>query len=136
MQDSTGTAVGALDGLRVLDLSRTLAGPLCGQMLGDLGADVIKVEEPGTGDEVRAWQPQWQGQSSYILAGNRNKRDLTLNLKDPRAVAICLRLAEQSDVLVESFRTGTADRLGVGYAAVRARNPRVVYCSISGFGRT
>src|SRR5205823_712375 len=83
-------------------------------------------------DEVRAWQPQWQGQSSYILAGNRNKRDLTLNLKDPRAVAICLRLAEQSDVLVESFRTGTADKLGVGYAAVRALNPRLVYCSISG----
>jgi formyl-CoA transferase/CoA:oxalate CoA-transferase len=136
MQEGTEPANGALAGLRVLDLSRTLAGPLCGQMLGDFGADVIKVEEPGTGDEVRAWQPQWQGQSSYILAGNRNKRDLTLNLKDPRAVAICLRLAEQSDILIESFRTGTADKLGVGYDAVRARNPRIVYCSVSGFGRT
>jgi formyl-CoA transferase/CoA:oxalate CoA-transferase len=121
----------------VLDLSRTLAGPVCAQMLGDMGAEVIKVEEPGTGDEVRSWQPQLEGgQSSYLLAGNRNKRGLTLNLKDPRGREICCRLADGSDVLVESFRTGVAERLGVDYATLALRNPRLVYCAISGFGRT
>src|SRR5947208_2044683 len=100
---SSAPGDGALAGIRVLDLSRTLAGPLCGQLLGDMGADVIKVEEPGMGDEVRTWQPQWRGQSTYLLAANRNKRDLTLNLKDPRGVEICRRLADRSDVLLESF---------------------------------
>jgi crotonobetainyl-CoA:carnitine CoA-transferase CaiB-like acyl-CoA transferase len=126
----------AFAGIRVLDLSRTLAGPLCAQMLGDFGADVIKVEEPGTGDEVRHWQPQRAGLSSYLLAGNRNKRALTLNLKDPRGQAIALALADRSDILIESFRTGVTERLGLDPATVRARNPRLIYVSISGFGRT
>ena len=126
----------ALDGIKVVDLTRTLAGPFCTMMLGDMGADVIKVEEPSLGDETRSWTPFWNGNSTQFLAFNRNKRSLTLNLKDKRAAAICMKLAVQADVMIESFRAGTADRMGIGYEDVRAINPRVVYCSISGFGRT
>ena len=128
--------VAALDGIKVVDLTRTLAGPFCTMMLGDMGADVIKIEEPSHGDETRAWPPFWNEVSGQFLAFNRNKRSITLNLKDRRAVDICLKLASQADVMIESFRTGTAERMGIGYEEVRRINPRIVYCSISGFGRT
>ena len=126
----------ALEGLKVLDLTRTLAGPFCTMLLGDMGAEVIKVEEPANGDETRSWTPFWNGLSTFFAAFNRNKRSITLNLKDQRAVNICLQLARGADVMVESFRTGTADSMGIGYDAVNQVNPRIVYCSISGFGRT
>lgn len=125
-----------LEGTRVVDLTRTAAGPLCAQMLGDLGADVIKVEEPGVGDETRHWYPAWRGESTYFLAFNRNKRSITVDLANPGSRAITEKLLGTADVVVESFRTGVADRFGIGYRDVAATNPRVVYCSISGFGRT
>lgn len=126
----------ALQGLKVLDLTRTLAGPFCTMTLGDMGADVIKVEEPTKGDETRSWTPFWDGVGVHFASFNRNKRSITLNLRDPRAVEICLKLAKDADVMIESYRAGTADRMGIGYAQVKQLNPRIVYCSISGFGRT
>jgi formyl-CoA transferase len=134
----------ALEGLRVLDLTRALAGPFCTMMLGDLGADVIKVERPGTGDESRGWGPPFVGQpygpypgeSAYFLAANRNKRSITVNLKTPEGREIVRRLAAASDALVENFRTGVLDEMGLGYDDLSAVNPRLVYCSISGYGRT
>jgi crotonobetainyl-CoA:carnitine CoA-transferase CaiB-like acyl-CoA transferase len=126
---------GALDGLLVADFSRVLAGPLCTQTLGDLGADVVKVERPGAGDDTRSWGPPFVEQgSTYYLGLNRNKRSVTLDLGDPEDNALARRLADRADVLVESFRPGTIDRLGLGYDAVAATNPGVVYCSISAFG--
>jgi crotonobetainyl-CoA:carnitine CoA-transferase CaiB-like acyl-CoA transferase len=126
---------GALDGLLVADFSRVLAGPLCTQTLGDLGADVVKVERPGTGDDTRTWGPPWVADSAtYYLGLNRNKRSVTLDLADAGDARLARRLAERADVLVESFRPGTIDRLGLGYETVAASNPRVVYCSISAFG--
>lgn len=125
-----------LEGIKVLDLSRTLAGPFCTMTLGDMGADIVKVEEPQAGDETRSWAPYWNEESCFFLSNNRNKRSIALNLRDERAQQICLKLAERSDVLVESFRTGGADKLGLGYAVVSHINPRIVYCSISGYGRT
>jgi crotonobetainyl-CoA:carnitine CoA-transferase CaiB-like acyl-CoA transferase len=126
---------GALDGLLVADFSRVLAGPLCTQTLGDLGADVVKVERPGSGDDTRTWGPPFVEQgATYHLGLNRNKRSIALDLADPEDVALARRLAERADVLVESFRPGTIDRLGLGFDAVAAANPRVVYCSISAFG--
>jgi crotonobetainyl-CoA:carnitine CoA-transferase CaiB-like acyl-CoA transferase len=125
-----------LEGLRVVDLSRALAGPYCTMMLGDLGADVIKVEAPGAGDESRHWGPPFEGgESSYFLGTNRNKRSITLNLKAPEGPAILWQLIEQADVLVENFSPGKLEQLGVSYEAASARNPRLVYCGISGFGR-
>ena len=126
----------ALDGIKVVDLTRTLAGPFCTMMLGDMGADVVKIEEPSHGDETRSWPPFWNGVSGQFLSFNRNKRSITLNLKDKRAVDICLKLASQADVMIESFRTGTSDKMGIGYQDVQRLNPRIVYCSVSGFGRT
>ncbi|RPJ74318.1 MAG: CoA transferase, partial [Acidobacteria bacterium] len=120
----------------VLDLSRVLSGPYCTMLLADMGAGVIKVEQPGGGDETRAWGPPFLGgESAYFLSVNRNKQSLTLNLKHPGAASIAARLAERADVLVENFRPGTLDRFGLGYPALAARNPRLVYCSISGFGQ-
>jgi crotonobetainyl-CoA:carnitine CoA-transferase CaiB-like acyl-CoA transferase len=125
-----------LHDLLVLDLSRVLSGPYCTMLLADMGARVIKVEQPGGGDETRAWGPPFLGgESAYFLSVNRNKQSLTLNLKHPRAADIAARLAERADVLVENFRPGTLDRFGLGYKAIAARNPRLVYCSISGFGQ-
>jgi len=125
-----------LHDLLVLDLSRVLSGPYCTMLLADMGARVIKVEQPGGGDETRAWGPPFLGgESAYFLSVNRNKQSLTLNLKHPDAAGIAARLAERADVLVENFRPGTLDRFGLGYPAVAARNPRLVYCSISGFGQ-
>jgi formyl-CoA transferase len=128
---------GALDGIRVLDLSRHLAGPTCAMMLGDLGAEVLKVERPGVGDETRQWGPPFVGgESAYYLCCNRNKRSLTLNLKHERGVALARDLARQSDVLIENFRVGGLDELGLGDADLRPLNPRLITCSISGFGQT
>ena len=127
----------ALEGLRVLDLTRALAGPYCTLMLGDYGADVIKIEVPGTGDDTRGWGPPYIGdQSAYFLQVNRNKRSMTLNLKDERARDVFMSLAKGADVVVENFTPGVVNRLGIDYEAVRQVNPRMVYCSISGFGQT
>ena len=125
-----------LAGVRVLDLTRVLAGPFASMMLGDMGADVIKVEETGKGDDTRKWPPFAGGEASYFMSVNRSKRSLTLNLKAPAGVAILKRLAAKSDVLLENFRTGTMEKLGVGYATLRRLNPRLVYCAISGFGES
>lgn len=127
----------ALQGLKVLDMSRQLAGPGCAMMLGDLGADVIKIERAGVGDETRAWGPPFvNGESAYFLCTNRNKRSLTLNLKDDRGAAIARRLAEQSDVMIENFRIGRLTEMGLGYEDLKPKNPGLIYCSISGFGHT
>lgn len=125
-----------LAGIRVLDLTRLLPGPLCTMHLADMGADVIKVEDPGAGDYARWIGRRARVNSRDFLAMNRSKRSVTLDLKSPKAVALLLRMAETADVLVEGFRPGVADRLGVGYAAVKAVNPRLVYCSITGYGQT
>jgi crotonobetainyl-CoA:carnitine CoA-transferase CaiB-like acyl-CoA transferase len=126
----------ALDGILVADFSRVLAGPLCTMTLGDLGADVVKVERPQGGDDTRAWGPPWHDEgATYYLGLNRNKRSVTLDLKDPGDLALARRLAGRADVVVESFRPGTIDRLGLGYDDVVAGGNRgVVYCSISAFG--
>ena len=124
-----------LRGLRVLDLSRVLAGPFCTMNLGDLGAEVLKVEEPRTGDDTRAFGPPFvEGQSTYFLSINRNKKSLAVDLKKPAGVALVRRLAGLSDVVVENFRPGVAERLGLGPSQLRAEFPRLVYCSISGYG--
>jgi crotonobetainyl-CoA:carnitine CoA-transferase CaiB-like acyl-CoA transferase len=126
-----------LDGLTVLDFSRVLAGPYCTMQLADLGARVIKIEQPGRGDDTRAWGPPFVGgESAYFLSVNRNKESLSLNLKHPGARPILDALLARADVLVENFRPETMDRLGLGYRDVSARYPRIVYCSISGFGQT
>ncbi|TMI76662.1 MAG: hypothetical protein E6H04_14860 [Bacillati bacterium ANGP1] len=125
-------AVRPLDDLLVIDLSRALAGPYCTMMLADLGARIIKVETPERGDDTRGWGPPfYDGESAYFLSINRNKQSLTLNLKDPRGRDLILRLLRGADILVENFRPGTMDRLGLGYAALHAMLPRLVYCSIS-----
>src|SRR6266446_5982229 len=126
----------ALQNIKVVDLTRTLAGPFCTMMLGDMGADVIKIEEPERGDETRSWTPFWHGESTQFLSFNRNKRSLSLNLKAPEAVDIVLALARDADVIIESFRAGALERMGLGYEAVRGLNSDIIYCSISGYGRT
>ena len=123
-----------LAGLRVLDLSRVVAGPYCALLLGDLGADVIKVERPGRGDDMRHWRGQ-DGMSPVFAAVNRNKRSLALGLQHPDGARLGLELARRSDVVIENFLPGVADRLGIGYRAVSAGNPAVVYASITGFGQ-
>jgi len=126
----------ALEGIRVLDLTRALAGPFCTLMLGDNGADVIKIEIPGSGDDTRKWGPPFIGdESAYFLSINRNKRSLTLNLQDPKAQEVFMKLAKDTDVVVENFTPGVMERFGLGYEAVKAVNPNVIYCSISGFGQ-
>ena len=126
----------ALDGVRVLDLSRVIAGPWCGALLADLGADVIKVEDTGGGDESRTWPPHKDGEAAAYLLFNRNKRGMTLDLKAPEAVEVVKALVRSSDVLIENFRTGTMESFGLGYEALAAINPRLIYCSVSAFGRT
>lgn len=126
-----------LAGLRVLDASRVLAGPFCGQVLGDLGAEVIKVERPGSGDETRGWGPPFLGPlSAYYLSCNRNKRGLTLDLSRPEGVEVLHALARKSDVLLENFRAASAAHLGLAPETLLGINPRLVICSISGYGRT
>jgi glutaryl-CoA transferase len=132
-----GEAHGPLAGVRVLDASRVLAGPFCGQVLGDLGAEVIKVERPGSGDETRGWGPPFVGElSAYYLSCNRNKRGLTLDLSRPEGRDLFYELARRSDVVLENFRPDSADKLGLSPAKLLAVQPRLVVCSISGFGRT
>jgi formyl-CoA transferase len=129
--------VKALAGVRVIDLTQAMAGPFCAMNLADMGADVIKVEPPGTGESMRRPGPaQRHGHSGTFMAVNRNKRSLTLDLKRPEGVALMKRLVATADVFVENYRAGVAERLGLGWEALRAVNPRLVYCSISGFGQT
>jgi crotonobetainyl-CoA:carnitine CoA-transferase CaiB-like acyl-CoA transferase len=124
-----------LEGLRVLDLSRVLAGPYATMVLGDLGADVLKVEHPERGDDTRHWGPPFAGgESAYFLAVNRNKRSLAADLKDPEELARVRELAAGADVVIENFRRGALERLGLGYEELREKNPALVYCSITGFG--
>ena len=124
-----------LEGIRIIDLSRVVSGPFCTQSLGDMGADVIKIEEPGRGDESRAFGPPFLGgEAPYYLSVNRGKRSCTLNLKSEQGKAVLWRLLEGADVLIENFRPGAMTRLGLDYETVAARHPRLVYCSISGFG--
>jgi crotonobetainyl-CoA:carnitine CoA-transferase CaiB-like acyl-CoA transferase len=135
-QDMTTDGRGPLAGLRVLDASRVLAGPFCGQVLGDLGAEVLKLERPGGGDETRGWGPPFAGPlSAYFLSCNRNKRGLTLDLAQPEGRRLFHELARRCDVLLENFRADSADRLGMSPARLLAEHPRLIVCSISGFGR-
>ncbi|MGE0726226.1 MAG: CaiB/BaiF CoA transferase family protein, partial [Alphaproteobacteria bacterium] len=127
---------GPLQNVRVLDFTRVLAGPFATQLLGDLGADIVKIEAPGKGDDTRHFPPYLGGVSHYFIALNRSKRSLVLDLRKPEAIEIVRRLAAEADVVVENFRPGVMDRLGIGYAALSAINPRLVYCGISGFGAT
>lgn len=130
-------ADGALAGLTVLDLTRVLSGPYCTMMLADMGARVIKVERPGRGDDTRAWGPPFQsGESAYFLSVNRNKESVTLDLKHPDGRRVLDALIGRADVLAENFRPGALDRMGLGYADLSRRRPDLVYCSISGFGRS
>lgn len=127
---------GPLAGTRVLDLTRVLAGPYSTMLLADLGAQVIKVERPGIGDETRFIPPISNGESHYFLSINRNKLGIALDLQNPRGLDICIELAKRSDVLIENFRPGVAARLGLGYERLSEVNPRLIYCSISAFGQT
>ncbi len=125
-----------LEGVRVVDLSRVLAGPYCTMMLGDLGAEVIKVESP-EGDEARQWGPPFAGgESAYYLCVNRNKKGITINLKTEAGQGLLRELVQRSDILVENFRVGTMERWGLGYEALKELNPALVYCAITGFGPT
>ena len=132
---------GALSGIQVLDFTRVLAGPLCTMLLGDLGAEIIKIENPSRGDDTREWGPPWLGddndrQSAYFLSVNRNKRSITINLKSPAGLQIIRELIQQSHILIENFKVGQMAQFGLDYQNVRQINPQLVYCSITGFGQT
>jgi formyl-CoA transferase/CoA:oxalate CoA-transferase len=127
--------MGALDGILVLDLSRALAGPFAGMTLGDMGAGVIKIEEPGTGDTTRGYPPFWNGQSTYFLSANRNKRGITLDLTTEAGQRLFRRMAREADVVIESFRAGAMERWNIGWEILRQDNPRLIYCAISAAGR-
>jgi crotonobetainyl-CoA:carnitine CoA-transferase CaiB-like acyl-CoA transferase len=130
---------GPLKGLRVLDLTRVLAGPTCTQMLGDLGAEIIKIEKPGSGDDTRGFAPPfWPDtkESAYFLGVNRNKRSVTLDIAKPEGQAVIHRLLEHCDILVENFKVGALGKYGLGWADLRGKYPRLIYCSITGFGQT
>jgi crotonobetainyl-CoA:carnitine CoA-transferase CaiB-like acyl-CoA transferase len=130
----------ALSGIRVLDLSRVLAGPWCTQMLGDLGAEIIKVEQPGKGDDTRGWGPPWHGDgderlSAYYLSANRGKQSVTINMATPEGQDLIRQLATKSDVVVENFKVGGLKKYGLDYDSLKAANPKLIYCSITGFGQ-
>jgi crotonobetainyl-CoA:carnitine CoA-transferase CaiB-like acyl-CoA transferase len=126
---------GPLDGIRVLDLTRVLAGPYCTMFLGDLGAEVVKLEQPRAGDDTRGWGPPFAGgESAYFLCVNRNKKSIAIDLKSTEGIELLKRLAARADVLIENFRPGTMARLGLGEPDLRALNPRLIYASLSGFG--
>ena len=125
-----------LDGIRVLDLTRVLAGPFCAMILADMGAEVIKIEEPGKGDDTRSWPPFIEGEATYFMSVNRNKKSITLNLKAPAAKTIFTDLVKKSDVVLENFRPGTMEKLGLGYKSLAKLNPKLVYCGVSGFGES
>ncbi|EFA6624435.1 CoA transferase [Escherichia albertii] len=126
---------GALAGLQVLDLTRVLAGPFCTMMLADMGAEVIKIERPGVGDDTRQFAPFKNGESAYYMNLNRNKKGITLNLKG-RGKALFLELVKTADIVVENYRPGTMEKLGLGHDELKKVNPRIIYCAISGFGHT
>lgn len=130
----------ALSGVRVLDLSRVLAGPWATQMLGDLGADIIKVEKPGVGDDTRGWGPPWHGEgkartAGYYLSANRNKKSVAIDIAKPQGQKLIRDLAAQSDIVVENFKRGGLAKYGLDYASLQAINPKLIYCSITGFGQ-
>ena len=127
-------SLGALSNLRVLDLTRVLAGPFCTMLLADMGADVIKIEQPGKGDDSRAYSPFKNGESLYYANVNRSKRSVTLNLKKPEGKELFLRMVKTADVVVENYRPGVMDKLGLGYDVLKEVNPRIIYAAISGFG--
>ena len=135
-------AQAALDGIKVLDLSRVLAGPWCTQILADLGADVVKIERPGVGDDTRTWGPPFlkdaegntTNQSTYYTACNRNKRSVTIDMTTAEGQALLKRMAAQSDILVENFKTGGLAQYGLDQESLRAASPRLIYCSVTGFG--
>jgi len=128
---------GPLEGIRVIDLSHIVVGPFCSMILGDMGAEVIKIEMPNSGDETRLWGPPFAGgESAYFFSLNRNKKSLTLNLKTEKGKEILRKLIAESDVLIENFRPGTMDKLGFGYEPAKEINPRMIYCSITGYGKT
>ncbi|MEQ8194986.1 MAG: CoA transferase, partial [Rhodospirillales bacterium] len=136
--------IGPLSGIRVLDLTRILAGPTCTQILGDLGADIIKIERPGKGDDTRRWGPPWAktpkgedtAESAYFLSVNRNKRSVTLDIADPEGVKLLKRLLPQCDILVENFKTGGLKKYGMDYESLKKEFPKLIYCSVTGFGQT
>ena len=124
-----------LKGVRIIELSRIIAGPYCSMILGDLGAEIIKIEVPKIGDESRAWGPPWvKGMSAYFISLNRNKKSITLNLKHPKGIEILKGLVKKADVIMENFQPGTMDELGIGYEVLKVVNPRLVYCDITGYG--
>ena len=128
---------GPLDGLRVVELARTLAGPYCGMMLADMGAEVIKVEQPGVGDETRGYSPpEMNGESTYYLSLNRNKKGITANLKSKEGQKIVKELVKDSDILIENFRNGAMEKFGLDYGVLKEINPRLIYCAVTAFGRT
>lgn len=135
---------GALAGLRVLDLSRVLAGPWASQLLADLGADVVKIERPGTGDDTRSWGPPWladaegesTGESAYYLCTNRNKRSVTIDMAQPEGQALIREMASRADIVIENFKVGGLAQYGLDYASLHALNPALIYCSITGFGQS
>ena len=137
-------ATGPLHGIKVLDLSRILAGPYCTQILGDLGAEIIKIERPGRGDDTRGFAPPFlknrdgedTSESAYFLAANRNKKSVAIDISRPAGQKLIRQLAAESDVLVENFKTGTLKKYGLAYDDLKNENPRLVYCSITGFGQT
>lgn len=137
---ATGSAAGSpglgpLHGIKILDLTRVLAGPFATQILGDMGADIVKVEAPHGGDETRHWGPPFcGGESAYFLGLNRNKRSVAVNLKSPAGAELVRTMALKADVMIENFVPGKAAELGIGYEALAAANPRLVYCSLSGYG--
>jgi crotonobetainyl-CoA:carnitine CoA-transferase CaiB-like acyl-CoA transferase len=143
MAGAAGLQKGALAGLKVLDLSRVLAGPWAGQLLADLGADVVKVERPGSGDDTRAWGPPWlsdadgapTSESAYYLSANRNKRSVAIDIATPDGQALVRQLAERADVVLENFKVGGLAQYGLDYAGLKTVNPRLIYCSITGFGQ-
>ncbi|MGH2481962.1 MAG: CaiB/BaiF CoA transferase family protein, partial [Ktedonobacteraceae bacterium] len=127
--------MGALSGIRVLDFTRVVAGPYCAMLLGDLGAEVIKVEQTGQGDDTRSWGPPFVAdESAYFLSVNRNKKSVCLDLHNDRDLEMAHKLMQQSDVIIENFRSGVMERFGLGYEDWRERHPRLIYCSISGYG--
>ena len=128
---------GALENMKVLDLSRVLAGPYCTMIMGDLGAEILKVEAPGGSDETRKWGPPFQHDvSAYYLSANRNKKAITVDLKSDEGIDIIKKLVQESDVIISNFKTGTMESFGLGYDELALLNPRLVYCSITGFGET
>ena len=136
MGDSAPAWAGPLQGVRVLDFSRVLAGPAASLALADVGAEVIKVEPPGTGDDTRTFPPLRDGESHYFLSGNRGKKSIVIDLKSKDGLQLARDLAVKCDILIENFRPGVMDRLGLGYEALSQINPRLIYCAISGFGMT